>query len=448
MRLAVIGSGIAGLGAAWLLSSRYQVTVYEANDRLGGHSNTVTVDYDGRQVPVDTGFIVYNEATYPNLIGLFDWLGVKTKPSDMSFSVSVGGGELEYEGSLGGLVAQPSNLLKPGYYRMLADVARFFAAAPRLLEDPRDPDITLGAFLKREGYGDGFLYDHLLPMAAAIWSCPVETMLAFPARSFVRFFVNHGLLKHVNRPQWFTVDQGSASYVLRLAAEIEQRGGQIRTAHPVREIRRIDAGVMVTEPDGSETFYDQVVIGSHGDEALAMLSDADEAERNLLGCFTYQENVAVLHRDRSLMPKRRRAWASWNYLAEGRRNMDRAVALTYWMNRLQGIDEKLPLFVTMNPLSEPDPALEFARFNYTHPVFDTAAVKAQQELETIQGTRNTWFCGSYCGYGFHEDGLKAAIGVARSLGITVPWKTEVAPVSEHWLERQNAEAAAQATGDD
>ncbi|UUX49757.1 FAD-dependent oxidoreductase [Nisaea acidiphila] len=448
MRIAVIGSGIAGLGAAWLLSSRYPITVYEANDRLGGHSNTVTVDYDGQSVPVDTGFIVYNEATYPNLIGLFDWLDVKTKPSDMSFSVSVGDGALEYEGSLKGLVAQPANLLKPGYYRMLADVARFFAAAPRLLEEERDPDITLGDFLKREGYGDGFLYDHLLPMAAAIWSCPVETMLAFPARSFVRFFVNHGLLKHVNRPQWFTVDRGSASYVTRLAAEIEQRGGQIRTAHPVREIRRIDAGVMVTEPDGSETFYDQVVIGAHGDEALTMLSDADDAERNLLGRFTYQDNVAVLHRDRSLMPKRRWAWASWNYLAEGRRDMDRAVALTYWMNRLQGIDETLPLFVTMNPLREPDPALEFARFNYTHPVFDTAAVRAQQHLGGIQGARNTWFCGSYCGYGFHEDGLKAAIAVARGLGITVPWNTEVAPASDRWLALQNSEAASQATGDD
>ncbi|WP_420405335.1 NAD(P)/FAD-dependent oxidoreductase [Nisaea sp.] len=448
MRIAVVGSGIAGLGAAWLLSSRYQVTVYEANDRLGGHSNTVTVDYDGEAVPVDTGFIVYNEATYPNLIGMFDWLGIRTKPSDMSFSVSVGNGALEYEGSLRGLVAQPTNLLRPGYYRMLTDVARFFAAAPRLLEEEHEPDLTLGAFLKREGYGDGFLYDHLLPMAAAIWSCPVETMLAFPARSFVRFFVNHGLLKHVNRPQWFTVDEGSRSYVRRLAKEIEQRGGQIRIGQPVRDIRRLESGVMVKEPDGSETFYDQIVIGAHGDEALSMLGDADDAERSLLGCFGYQDNVAVLHRDVSLMPKRRAAWASWNYLAEGRRDMDRAVALTYWMNRLQGIDERLPLFVTMNPLQEPDPALEFARFNYTHPVFDNAAVRAQSELGTIQGTRNTWFCGSYCGYGFHEDGLKAAVAVARSLGVTVPWNTSVAPASERWLALQDAMATAAATGDD
>lgn len=448
MRIAVIGSGIAGLGAAWLLSSKYQVTVYEANDRLGGHSNTVSVDFDGTDIPVDTGFIVYNEATYPNLIGMFDWLNVKTKPSDMSFSVSVGDGALEYEGSLKGLVAQPTNLLKPSYYKMLADVARFFAAAPRLLEDKRDPDITLGEFLKREGYGDGFLYDHLLPMAAAIWSCPVETMLAFPARSFVRFFVNHGLLKHVNRPQWFTVDGGSRNYVRRLAAEIEERGGQIRTRHPVREIRRLESGAMVKEPDGSETFYDQIVIGAHGNEALEMLSDADNAERALLGCFGYQDNVAILHRDRSLMPQRKWAWASWNYLAEGRRDMDRAVSLTYWMNKLQSIDERHPLFVTMNPLQDPDPALEFARFNYTHPVFDSAAVKAQGELGTVQGVRNTWFCGSYCGYGFHEDGLKAAIAVAKSLGIAIPWESSVAPTSEVWLARQDAEAASQATGDD
>lgn len=448
MRIAVIGSGIAGFGAAWLLSSRYQVTVYEAKDRLGGHSNTVSVDYDGREIPVDTGFIVYNEATYPNLISLFGALDVPTKLSDMSFSVSVDNGALEYEGSLKGLVAQPANLLKPGYYRMLADVARFFAAAPRLLEEDSDPGLTLGDFLKREGYGDGFLYDHLLPMGAAIWSCPVETMLAFPARSFVRFFVNHGLLKHANRPQWFTVDGGSRSYVHRLAAEIEQRGGQIRTNHPVRHIRRLETGVMIEEPDGSETYYDQVVIGAHGDEALAMLSDASEAERALLGCFSYQDNVAVLHRDPRLMPKRRMAWASWNYLSDGRRNMERAVALTYWMNRLQGIDDNCPLFVTMNPIEEPDPALEFARFNYTHPVFDRAAVSAQGEMMPIQGVRDTWFCGSYCGYGFHEDGLKAAIAVARGLGVTPPWETEVQPASKHWLHRDSADTFAQAAGDD
>lgn len=448
MRIAVIGSGIAGFGAAWLLSSRYQVTVYEANDRLGGHSNTVSVDYDGRQIPVDTGFIVYNEATYPNLISMFDTLDVPTKLSDMSFSVSVDNGALEYEGSLKGLVAQPANLLKPSYYKMLADVARFFSAAPRLLDEESDPGLTLGDFLKRENYGDGFLYDHLLPMGAAIWSCPVETMLAFPARSFVRFFVNHGLLKHANRPQWFTVDGGSRSYVQRLASEIEQRGGQIRTGHPVRRIRRLETGVMIGEPDGSETYYDQVVIGAHGDEALAMLSDASDAERALLGCFSYQDNVAVLHRDPHLMPKRRQAWASWNYLSEGRRDMDRAVALTYWMNRLQGIDDKYPLFVTMNPLEDPDTALEFARFNYTHPVFDSAAVWAQGEMMPIQGVRNTWFCGSYCGYGFHEDGLKAAIAVARGLGIAPPWNTDVEPASGHWLDQNSVYAPAQDAGDD
>ncbi|WP_193170654.1 NAD(P)/FAD-dependent oxidoreductase [Nisaea nitritireducens] len=448
MRIAVIGSGIAGFGAAWLLSSRYKVTVYEANERLGGHSNTVSVDYDGRKIPVDTGFIVYNEATYPNLISLFGALNVPTKLSDMSFSVSVDNGTLEYEGSLKGLVAQPANLLKLGYYRMLADVARFFAAAPRLLEEDSDPGLTLGDFLKREGYGDGFLYDHLLPMGAAIWSCPVETMLAFPARSFVRFFVNHGLLKHANRPQWFTVDGGSRSYVQRLATEIEQRGGQIRTGHPVRRIRRLETGVMIEEPDGSETYYDQVVIGAHGDEALAMLSDASDAERALLGCFNYQDNVAVLHRDPRLMPKRRKAWASWNYLSDGRRNMDRAVALTYWMNRLQGIDDNCPLFVTMNPIEEPDPALEFARFNYTHPVFDSAAVWAQREMMPIQGVRDTWFCGSYCGYGFHEDGLKAAIAVARGLGVSPPWETGVEAASTHWLDQNSADTLAQAAGDD
>lgn len=448
MRIAVIGSGIAGLGAAWLLSRRHQLTIYEADARLGGHSNTVDVVDDDRRVPVDAGFIVFNEDTYPNLIALFGTLGVATKPSDMSFSVSIGNGAMEYKGSPGGLLAQPSNLLKPAYYAMVADITRFFATAPRLLDDRNDPELTLGDYLRREGYGERFLYDHLLPMAAAIWSCPAETMLGFPARSFIRFFVNHGLLKRTGRPQWFTVEGGSRSYVRRLAQDIEGNGGKIRTHCPSRGIRRLQSGVMVKEPDGSETFYDQVVLATHGDQALSLLSDADTVEREVLGSFSYQDNLAILHRDPSLMPRRKRVWSSWNYLADGARDPKGAVSVTYWMNRLQGIDERLPLFVSLNPLREPSADTEIARFSYAHPVFDSTAMRAQGHLATIQGLRDTWFCGSYCGYGFHEDGLRAAIAVARGLGVEPPWQSDVAPAGTHWIARQSGPHPIEASGDD
>lgn len=421
MRIAVIGSGISGLAAAWLLSARHSVTVYEKDTRLGGHANTVEIDYDGTPVAVDTGFIVYNERTYPNLIRMFAHLGVETEASDMSFGVSVDGGRLEYEGSLRGLLAQPSNLASPRYWRMIADVLRFFAGATRLLEQP-DPGPTLGEWLAEQRYGAGFVDDHLLPMGAAIWSCPVGTMLGFPAKSFVRFFDNHQLLNLVERPRWRTVTGGSRRYVARLIGPLL---GHIRVGTAVLRVTPSDAGAAVAASDGSTEHYDQVVFACHGDQALGLIDGATPDEQQVLGCFRYQRNLAILHRDTSQMPRRRAAWAAWNYQAERTGTPDRKVAVTYWMNRLQNLDPSRPLFVSLNPLRDPAPESEFARFSYEHPVFDAAAVVAQSRLTSIQGRRHLWFCGSYCGWGFHEDGLASAIAVARSLGVETPWETAV-----------------------
>ena len=432
MRIAVVGSGIAGLSAAWLLRERHDVTLYEGDGRLGGHANTVTVDCDGTPVAVDTGFIVYNERNYPNLVHLFDRLGVATEPSDMSFGVSIDDGRLEYAGSLRGMLAQPANLASPRYWRMVSDIMRFFTGAARLLRTP-GPGPTLGDWLRQEGYGPGFIDDHLLPMAAAIWSCPVATMLAFPARSFVRFFDNHQLLNMVERPRWRTVTGGSQRYVTRLAGGLI---GRIRLAAPVTRVMPSEDGVIVATADGGVESYDHVVIATHGDQALRLIADPSPAEAGVLGRFRYQPNTAILHRDTALMPRRRAVWAAWNYQSGRAERSDRRVALTYWMNRLQNLDPARPLFVSMNPIREPEPDKVLARFSYEHPVFDAAAIAAQETLPTIQGRRRMWFCGSYCGWGFHEDGLRSAIAVARSLGASVPWRTDVAPA-----ERQPAVAA-------
>ena len=423
--VAVIGSGIAGLGAAWLLSKQYRVTLYEKEPRLGGHTNTVRVNFGGREVAVDTGFIVYNEANYPNLVQLFAHLGVATHATDMSFSVSLDRGRFEYlGGEWSGLLAQPSNLLRPGYLRMLSDCLRFFREAPALLAvPPGADDPMLGDYLDSAGYSRRFIEDHLLPMGAAVWSVPMERMRDFPARSFARFFANHGLLQATRRPQWRTVTGGAAEYVRKIAATLPDC---IRLAAPVVAVKPDGAGVIVRDARGGARRFDRAIIAAHADQALSMLETPTTQERRVLGAMSYQPNLAVLHRDPALMPRRRRAWASWNYIAErdataGAAEGQRGASVTYWMNRLQKLDPACPLFVSLNPVRAPRDELTVAAFEYQHPAFDAAALAAQAELASIQGVHNIWFCGSWCGYGFHEDALASGLACAEALGGRRPW---------------------------
>lgn len=410
----MVGTGISGLSAAWLLSRQHDVTVFEKNARVGGHTNTVTVSTSGGQVAVDTGFIVYNTPAYPNLTALFEYLGIESRETDMTFAVSLDDGRLEYAGtSLNSLFAQPANLFSPRFWSMLRDIKRFYKEAPRDVLS-FDEAISIGRYLQSRGYGQAFVNDHLLPMAAAIWSAPAQTLLAYPARSFIAFCENHGLLKITGRPVWRTVRGGSCRYVERLIKPFAER---LHTSSGVVSARRDGDSVWLTTSDGNTSRFDDVVFACHADEALEILSDASAAERTLLGSFTYSTNHAVLHSDPSFMPKRRSTWSSWNYTGQADR-----LSVTYWMNRLQGLNTAEQFFVTLNPAKQLDPALVHHSETYTHPVFDAGTLQAQKQLWDLQGQRNTWFCGAYFGSGFHEDGLQAGLAVAEALGgVRRPW---------------------------
>jgi predicted NAD/FAD-binding protein len=434
MRIAVVGTGIAGNAAAWALAARHQVTVYEKDLRAGGHSHTVEVDYGGRRIAVDTGFIVYNELNYPELTALFDHLGVETVASDMSFSVSADGGRFEWCGRgrtpgeiLDGVFAQRSNLMSLSFLWMLREMARFNRTCVEDRAAGRLAGLTLGEYLSERGFSGRLVQDYLVPMGAAIWSTPVDKMLEFPAENFVAFFDNHRLLHH-DRPVWRTVKGGSRIYVEKLTARFRDR---LRLGAAVTSIERGKHGVIVTDTLGGRNIYDQVVIAAHTDQALAMLSDATEQERATLGAIKYAPNAVYLHRDLRLMPRRKRAWASWNFLRDnGCGDAGGDVAVTYWTNNLQGIDADCPLFVSLNPPVEPAPALTFAKFCCDHPQFDTAAFAAQKKLDLIQGVRRTWFCGAWTGYGFHEDGLRSGLMVAEALGAAIPWRKPAPALAE------------------
>ena len=418
-RIAIVGSGISGMSAAWLLSQRHEVTLFEASDRIGGHSNTVTFDAPGGPVSVDTGFIVYNEVTYPNLTALFTKLQVPTVASDMSFAVSLDDGGFEYAGggSRLGLLARKRNLVSPRFWSMMRDLLRFYRTAPGDLSQMGD--ITLDDYLTGNRYSRAFRSDHLYPMAAAIWSTPAMEVGSYPAASFVRFCCNHGLLKLRDRPVWRTVEGGSREYVERLTASFADR---IRLSTPVAAINRGEHGVELIDFDGNRQAFDDVVIATHADQALRMLADASDREKRVLGAFRYSRNEAVLHADTDLMPKRRAAWSSWNYVGRTGEGLTQP-SITYWMNRLQSLGSAPPTFVTLNPQREPRPGTVIKRESYEHPIFDTATETAQGEIWSLQGRRNTWFCGAHFGAGFHEDGLQAGLAVAEDLGgLRRPWE--------------------------
>ena len=415
-QVAVIGAGISGLGAAYRLAQTCDVSVFEAATVAGGHAHTVDVRLGPHCHPVDVGFLVYNHRTYPRLMALFRELRVATVPSNMTFSVSIGPQDFEWCGNdLGALFAQPSNALRPRFWRMLADMLRFNREATALARASTSSENTqtLGDFLRQGRYSEALRDDYLLPMAGAIWSCPVEMMLAFPVVRFARFCDNHGLLQIHDRPQWFTVANGSRKYVDAIVQHLRESGATIQLGCPVNRIDRTATGVEV-HAAGQAQCFDAVVLASHAGQALAMLSQPLANARRLLGDLRTQANRAVLHTDTRLMPKRRRAWAAWNYLAT-RGNGSRSVAVTYWLQRLQPLPFEQPLFLTLNPIAEPDRATVIQEFSFAHPIFDHAAIAAQQRLASIQGEDGIWFAGAWAGDGFHEDGLRAGEMAAQAI---------------------------------
>lgn len=415
MKIAIIGTGISGLSAAYMLCGTHDITVFEQNNYCGGHSRTIDIDA-GREKkqPVDSGFIVFNDRSYPLLLALFKHLNVPYEKSDMSFGVSIKQGWLEYSSK--NMFTQMANFLRPAYWKMLFDILKFNRKAERYIQ--KDSSITLGQCLDELKMGEWFKNYYLLAMGAAIWSTPLMRMLDFPAKSYIGFFKNHGLLTVNNHPQWYTVTGGSRSYVEKLKAPFADK---ILKDAKVRCVRQKGAGYELVYGNGESQDFDQVVFACHADEAIEIIENPSADENDILGCFKYQDNSVVVHGDESFMPKRKGAWASWVYLSDDVKDEQPAVSLSYWMNNLQNFESEKPAIITLNPQRRPKEDLIQDDHVFAHPVFDQKAIDAQARISEIQGVRGLWFCGAYQRYGFHEDGLLSAVNMVKKMGVDVPW---------------------------
>ena len=414
MKIGVIGSGVSGLVSALTLQERFEVSLFEKNSKLGGHSNTVTIEQENNQYSVETGFIVLNDKNYPIFTSLLKHLNIGVNNSSMSFSVSVDKGQFEYSSSYIGLLGQTKNIIDPKYWGMLRDINYFYTNALKDVKDCPDNE-TLGQFLKRFNYSNKFIDYHLVPMTASIWSCPTKSILNFPIKSLLVFFENHKLLNIYNRPKWSTVNKGSREYVKKIQSLLK---GKIYTNAKVNKISKSKEGIRVHYQDGIKTF-DKVILACHADQSSEILIENFSEEANLLKDFKYQKNTSILHSDINFMPKRKSVWSSWNYITETGNSGN--LSITYWMNELQGINSSKPILLSLNPKILPNPDLIYGQYSYSHPILDNNAINIQKKLSSIQGKNNLWFCGAWTGFGFHEDGVKSAVEIANSHNIHLPW---------------------------
>ena len=414
MKIGVIGSGVAGLVSALTLQEKFEVSLFEKNSKLGGHSNTVTIEQENNKYSVETGFIVLNDKNYPIFTSLLKHLNIGVNNSSMSFSVSVDKGQFEYSSSYIGLLGQTKNIIDPKYWGMLRDINYFYTNALRDVKDCPDNE-TLGQFLKRFNYSNKFIDYHLVPMTASIWSCPTKSILNFPIKSLLVFFENHKLLNIYNRPKWSTVNKGSREYVKKIQSLLK---GEIYTNTKVNKISKSKEGIRVHYQEGIKTF-DKVILACHADQSSEILIENFSEEANLLKDFKYQKNTSILHSDISFMPKRKSVWSSWNYITETGNSGN--LSITYWMNELQGINSPKPILLSLNPKILPNPDLIYGQYSYSHPILDNNAINIQKKLSSVQGKNNLWFCGAWTGFGFHEDGVKSAVEIANSHNIDLPW---------------------------
>ena len=418
MKIAIIGSGISGLSSALLLSQKHNITLFESNNRFGGHANTVEIMHKENVIPVDTGFIVYNKLNYPNLVSFFDFLKVETIDSDMSFAVSARDGQLEYSGSMKGIFAQKKNFFNLKFYRMLKDIIIFFIFGYKYAFQFKESE-SLGEYVKRCNFSKEFINDHLIPMSSAIWSCPEKEILNFPAKTLLTFFKNHQLINFIFRPKWRTVKGGSKQYVNKVIEKLSSDAkNRLILNSKIKSVYCKNDKIEINFEESTEIF-DKVIMATHPDQTIKLIKNLDEQSTDILRKFKYQKNIVYLHSDSSLMPKNKKTWSSWNYISS---KSEEKSSLTYWMNLLQKINNSLNVFVSLNPYITPIKSLTYKKIIYEHPIFNTQTNEAQKKMTEIQGKNNIFYAGAWLRYGFHEDGIMSAVNISSLLNIKTPWK--------------------------